>query len=335
MRPLQPLSAWFTLLSAACVAAPQWQGPLPTRNQHPAQLTVMQMAPAAARVLAAGASAARLDSAYSSLFLSGNSPGANWLMDGELLRTAATVRHGLGSGLEVAAELPFAHASGGFLDALLIDYHELFGFPDQNRDTTERDRFLVSARQNGNEVFGMEPHGVHLLDVPLWLTWQAVAPTEHGPGLALRTGLELPSGDDGRGYGNGELDYSLGAVLEWRAAGIGWYGHAQHTFAGSPASARQFGFDFADVTTLGLAAELPLTNGLHAFAQLAWENSTLRRLAVPAAERDQMLLWIGGRLRLDEQWAIEVAFGEDLIGKASPDFTAWLGVAWLPAAGGS
>ena len=98
-------------------------------------------------------------------------------------------------------------------------------------------------------------------------------------------------------------------MLEWRAAGIGWYGHAQHTFAGSTASARQFGFDFADVTTLGLAAELPLTNGLHAFAQLGWENSTLRRLAVPAADGDQMLLWIGGRLRLDEQWAIEVAFG--------------------------
>lgn len=335
MRTLRPLGCLIVLLPAACVATPRWQGPLPTRNQHPAQGTVMQMAPAAATVLTAGVSAARFDTAYSSLFLSGNAPGANWVMDGELLRTAASLRHGLGGGLELAAELPVAHASGGFLDSLLIDYHELFGFPDQNRDTTERDRFLVSAQQNGTEVYGMDPHGVHLLDVPLWLTWQAVAATADRPGFSLRSGIELPTGDDRRGYGNGELDFSVGAVGEWHAAGIGWYGHAQHTFAGSPAMARRAGFDFADVTALGLAAELPLTDALHAFAQLAWENSTLRRLAVPAAQRDQLLLWIGGRLAVDERWALEVAFGEDLIGKASPDFTAWIGVAWRPAAGGS
>lgn len=60
--------------------------------------------------------------------------------------------------------------------------------------------------------------------------------------------------------------------------------------------------------------------------QIEYETSTLRDLAVQAAERDQFLLWAGARWRAGERWAVEIGFGEDLQGKVSPDFTAWLGI---------
>ena len=78
---------------------------MPTRNQHPAQLTVMHMDPANATVLPAGATAFRTDLAYTSLWLSGNNAQSSWFMDGEVLRAALDARVGLGHGLQFGMQL--------------------------------------------------------------------------------------------------------------------------------------------------------------------------------------------------------------------------------------
>ncbi|MBL8755502.1 MAG: DUF3187 family protein [Planctomycetes bacterium] len=332
MRAHEVVASLLVGLGAGCVPAREHFGPMPVRNQHPAQLTVLHMAPAEAAVLPAGGIELRADAAYSSLFLLGSGNGKSWLMDGEYLRASTRARAGLGRDLELALELPFAHTSGGFLDGFLIDYHELFGFPDQNRDVNPQDDFAVEARRSGSTVWQVERDGFEWLDVPVVATWSALASRPNRPGLALRGGLELPTGDQDRGYGNGEVDASFGALADWRSDSVALFAHAQHTFAGTPAPARRQGLTFADVTSLGLAAELPLLEDVHAFAQVEWENSTLRNFGLPVSDRDQVVLWIGGRWQVDTNTGIEVGFGEDLLGKASPDFTAWLGFVWTPGA---
>ena len=316
--------------AAGCTAAPAGGGPMPVRNQHPAQLTVLHMAPAAAAVLPAGRIGARVDAAYSSLWLRGSGSGDTFTMDAEYLRVANRLRAGLGGGLELGLELPFAHTSGGFLDDFVIDYHSWFGFPDQARDSSPRDQFEVRATRDGNTVWSLDNSGAELLDVPVQLTLQVLERGPDHPGVALRSAVELPTGDDRRGYGNGELDVSFGVLADYQPGPVGWYAHLQHTFAGTPRNARRQNFAFADVTSLGLAVELPLLPELAAMVQVEWESSTLRELGLPAVARDQLLLWVGGRWQASRDWSVEVAFGEDLIGLVSPDFTAWLGVSWLP-----
>ena len=96
-------SIGFLLFSAAgCVSEPAFAGPLPVRNQHPAQLTVLHLPPATTRVQPAGELQVRTDAAYSSLWLLGQSATTNgtWRMDGEILRVATSLRAGLGSGLD-------------------------------------------------------------------------------------------------------------------------------------------------------------------------------------------------------------------------------------------
>jgi hypothetical protein len=321
---------WVTatgLAASACVANPHWCGPLPVRNQHPAQLTVMHLPPAGARVLPGGAVQARLDAAYSSLFLQGTDGTREWRMDGEYLRAGPSVRVGVGAGVELGAELPFAHTSGGFLDSFIIDYHDAFGLPDQNRDSTERDQFAIDATRDGATMWEVERDGFAVLDVPVHATLQVLEPRDGRFGAAVRAGVELPTGDDERGYGSGELEPSVGMVTELHAGGVAWYAHAQHTFAGTPAAARRAGLEFADVTSLGAGAELPLTTDLHALIQVEWETSTLRNFGLDTTDRDQLMLWVGGRYTADAL-GLEIAFGEDLIGLASPDFTAWLGLAY-------
>lgn len=330
------LAPWLLAAGAGCVATDRYDGPLAVRNQHPAQLTVLHLDPDDANVLPRGSSRWRTDFAYTSLWLIGdNGPQQRFQMDGELLRTALDARTGLGAGFEFGVQLPFLHSSGGFLDDFVIDYHELFGFPDQDRSAAPRDAYGIGAVANGRSVWSQQAAGLELLDVPLQLTWSLRPSGVDRFGVALRGGIELPTGDAGRGYGNGQLDAAAGALFDYHTPRFGWSGHVQHTFAGTPRTSRDADFRFADVTSIGSGLELPLVDGLVALVQAEWETSTLRRLDVPAAARDQMLLWVGGRLALAPDWSVEVAFGEDLIGKVSPDFTAWLSFAWQPGAAAS
>ena len=160
---------------------------MPVRNQHPAQLLVMHMPPAATRGLAAGEVQARADAAYSSLWLVGVAPGKQWRMDAEYLRVATGLRVGLGGGVDVAVELPMAHTSGGFLDDFLIDYHDFFGFPDQERDIAPRNAYDISLRQGGSSVWAADPAGAALLDVPVYASWR-LTPDRAPVGAAVRGG---------------------------------------------------------------------------------------------------------------------------------------------------
>ena len=121
-------------------------------------------------------------------------------------------------------------------------------------------------------------------------------------------------------------------LLEYAALGVGWYGHLQHTFTGTPDHTQARGLTFSDVTSAGLGAEIVLGPGVRALFQVEWETSTLRDLGLPVAARDQLLLWFGTRIAWHEDWDLEVGFGEDLQGLVSPDFSAWFGMTW--AAGG-
>lgn len=331
MRSLRTVGWVLLAAPAACVVDPAFDdpvlsGPMPTRNQHPAQLVVLHMAPASTEVPAAGRAVVRANAAYTSLYLLGQRDSTIWEMDGEYLRTATELRLGLGAGLQFGVEVAAAHTSGGFLDGFLIGYHDAFGLPDQGRDEYARDAYRVEASRGGQTVWQVESSNLSLLDLPLSLTWQLRPGGDGRLGLALRAGLELPTGDQSRGFGSGGVDAGLGALADYRIGGIAIYGHAQHTWTSTPEQARRNGLTFADVSSAGLACELPLFETLHALVQVEWETSTLRNLGPDEAGRSQLLAWFGGRWAPSPDWSVELALGEDLRGYASPDVTAWLGM---------
>ena len=314
----------------ACAHGVPYRGPVPTRNQHPAQLTVLQMDAASAGVLPAGEVSARLDAAYSSMFLGGTGSSNSFSMDGEILRTGLKTRVGLGRNLELGAELAFGHTTGGVLDGFLIGWHDALLLPDQDRDTAPRNRFRVEAFRQGQLAYELREESARLMDLPLSLTWNILPPEIDSFGLAVRGAVELPIGDEERGFGNGEIDYALGLLGEWRTSWAAFTGFAQHTFAGTPDLAEAAGLEFGDVSALGLGAEVPLGADVAALLQLQWETSALRNLDFDRVSREQLILWLGGRVRLGSDLYLEFAAGEDLIGFVSPDFSAWIGLAWLP-----
>lgn len=308
---------------------------MPVRNQHPVQLTVMRLDPVAATSLPRGDVSARASMAYTSLFLGGSTPTSAFTMDGEILRTSVGMRFGIGGRVDLGIDLPVLHTSGGFLDSFLIGYHDLFGFPDQGRNDVANNRFEVFAEKDGQRVYELREAAVEFGDVPLSGTWTIVPVRRHAdgsgsPGLAARFGLELPTGDEDAGFGNGEVDYAAGLCATWPLPIGALHAEAQHAVAGSPRMARNAGFSFSDVTAGSMAFEAQPSAGLGLLVQCSWETAALADLDLDRASRDAILLWMGARLRLEDDLFLEVGFGEDLAENIAPDFTAWLSMAWLP-----
>jgi len=235
--------------------------------------------------------------------------------------------------------VPVLHTTGGFLDSFLIDYHDAFGFPDQGRSSTARNRFEVFAETNGQRVYELRDEGVMLGDVPLETAIELVpvrraADGSGSPGLSARFGVELPVGDEAAGASNGQTDYAAGLCATWPLSFGAVHAEAQHAWAGSPAIARSQGFEFADVTAGSVTFEAQPLVDVGLLAQATWETATLERLDLDRASKDTVLLWLGARIRLEGNLFVEVSFGEDLSEYIAPDFTAWLSMAWLPTRSG-
>lgn len=336
--PVKSLPSVFTptlllVAAASCASHRDFAGPVPVRNQHPAQLGALHLDPIGADAPEEGEARLRVDAAYTSLWLvagQGNASAQRGIrLDGELLRVGYKARIGLTDRLELGAELPIAYAAGGWLDDFVIDYHDLFSFPDQGRSTAARDRFQVDATRGGQTVYSMKPGAVELLDLPLSLVWH-VAPVdrEHPFGLAVRGGLEVPLGDTHRGYGNGRLDAALGLVGEARLGAVSLTAFAQHAFVGTPLRARAAGVGYGDVDAIGLGVEALLGDGVSALVQGELESSVLGNVDLRQASHAQGTVFVGARFSLGGTTALELGVVEDVTRRTSPDFTGYAAIAF-------
>ncbi|MBL8862508.1 MAG: DUF3187 family protein [Planctomycetes bacterium] len=329
------LFAELCLLAGACSAPgegtpratlPERRGPLPERVNAPLSQTFLALRPRAAATAAPGGFELRVQSAYSSIFEVGSGSAGAVSFDGELWRTAALLRTGLGARTDIEIELPFVYASSGFLDVFIETWHAILGLPDQGRDTRPRFEYDMRVTASGTEAYALEDDRFGLADVPLVLTQRVVDETASAPAIFLQAAVEFPTGSDERGFGNGELDWGLGAGLEksfgdWiLGGGLAWVAR------GDPA-----GFE---------AAGLEVRDGLSARADLEWRwverSSLLLGLRYEKAISDSLGIEELGAdvLELDLGLVLDGAggtrwlagFSEDVIAASGPDFTVFVGL---------
>jgi hypothetical protein len=320
------VAACGALSLAGCVTPTGFGGPLPVRNQHPAQLVVLRLEPTSAQTLPAGATRVDLSLGYSSLFLRGESATDTFVMDGELLRTALGARVGLTDTLQFDFAIPTLHTTGGFLDHAVQQWHELLDTPESGRDLVPDGAYQIGATRNGQTVFSMRETSLALMDIPLGLTWQLIEPSENYPAaLAVRGAVELPTGNAKDGMGNGGFDFALGVVGEVWMGSIALSAHAEYTLTHTPNQARAVGVDYADVGSGGVGLEIALAADTAFLLQLEVDQSVLRNLNDVNTDGTHVMLWLGLRSRLSEDLSMEFSFGEDMTHEVSPDFTVFLG----------
>ncbi len=307
--------------------------PFDARNQHPVQLTGGQLAPRAARAVSPGAAELLVKVDWTNLWLRHGAGVDRLETDGELVRLAPRLRVGLGADLDLAVELPIMHAAGGVLDRLIELWHDLGGFVDGHRELFPRNRFKVSFERRQPDAslvsaYQMQARPISLGDLPVELGW---FPIDDGPWRAgLRAGVELPTGDEAAGLGNGKFDAMLGAAASWHEGPLAIFGWGGWSWVGTAARAQRAGMDYIDVASGGIGGEVAVGQHVSALVQVNWEHSLLERLDDTHANRSQGFLWAGARIRLANGAHVEIALGEDVIRGLSPDVTfhAALRLSW-------
>ena len=164
----------------------------------------------------------------------------NFVVDGELVRTAFAVRRGVGRKVQLELMVPFLNYSGGFLDSTIEGFHDTFGFDEAGRKGVPRDTFLALVNSRSGSLEITDDPGLVLGDVVVGAKVQIREPNgTRRYHLALDSMVKLPTGDESdltssesfdfgtqliatRYYEQACVHASVGvlALGEWEALGI-------------------------------------------------------------------------------------------------------------------
>lgn len=325
-----PLGAQEGLPAGAGDDGPEpLRGPVPIRVQNPLFLMFYRMTPAPTGVPALGRGEIVLHSDYTSYFRVDERPiGSVAALDGELWRNAVRARIGLGRQVAVSIEIPTLYGGGGFLDSFIENYHDTFNFDQEGRDENEDDQFRFFLVNDGHLAYQLVEHEVGLGDISFTFDWRLRPETEHAPAVSLRGGLELPTGDEKRGFGNGRTDGGLGVGLEKTLGQYRLYSNVAYQFQGRPEMFSAAEVRIRDNWSADLALERPFGRHLSGLVQFGWEQSPMLGTALQAIDDNAttgilgLAWWPGGH------WRLDFMFLEDLDGESAQDFTMSLAVAW-------
>jgi hypothetical protein len=244
------------------------------------------------------------------------------LLDGETTRLTLGGQYGFTQRLELGIEIPYISHSGGFLDGFIINYHNLFGFPQGGREQAPRNRLLYHYSRDGSEKLKIDDSGGGLGDVSLLAGLQLYHDGQINPrAVALRASLKIPSGDSAMLYGSGSTDVSLliaasddyplplGHGTVFGSAGLMVMTQGKilpeqqrdHVFFG------RIGMGWNPLEWLAFKVQMDAHSPF-------FKDSILAPLSANAAQ-----LLIGGTLALGGQTTLDIAVSEDIAVQTSPD----------------
>lgn len=303
------------------LAASAQAEPLLTRNQHPLVTLYGLPMPLAARLPGPGSGRLGATLNWSNIATTDSTDQASYTLDGEVFEVRVRGEHSLGERLAVQGELAWRQTSGGSLDSLLENWHDLFGLPNGSRDRLPEDALLIEYRSGESTLLRVDDESSGLADLPLSLGCQLAA-TERGA-VATWLTIKLPTGKAEDLTGSGAVDVALSLAGERQLSGR-WqlFGQANVAWLGNGDVLADLQQDFAGSLLAGTTWKA--WRGLELTAQL--EANTAVMDTGTDLDGDAVVLTLGGRYRTDAGWAFDFGFSEDLQVDASPDFVFLLGL---------
>jgi hypothetical protein len=207
----------FAAVLAFAAGALADDAPLRIRNLAPASGIYGEPVALGGEVLSQGYELT-FDTALANNFTSDASHGTLAFFDGETTYLTYGFRQAIADRWEWGVELPYVIQHGGYLDPLIDDFHDAFGFDDNGRHAAKHNQidYFVS---DGNKIyvdFQNERSGWG--DVRVSGGYQLLV--EPGRALAVRALVKLPTGDVDELTGSGGtdaaawLDYTDRELLE-------------------------------------------------------------------------------------------------------------------------
>lgn len=323
------LCAWL----ASCAAfaptddpRPVTRGPLPTRVMLPQALAFPEPRPRRVAPQPAGSLGAAAVLSYTSIYEYARVGPDAVELDAEVAHLGLLARYGVTGETDVEVEVATSFATSGFLDSIVDEYHALFGFPDGDRDRRPRDEYALRLGLDGVTAWEREEDELELMDVPIHVTHTLRRPVGGQVGVALRAGLELPTGDEDVGTGSGGVDCDLGVLLEQERGRWVLSGGADLVLVDTPESYRAAGVDVEDLWLLTCGAEYRWNDRTSVVSGLRYRSLFTDDFTIKEADKPILDLALGVvRDAGPGRWF--AAFHEDLFADSGPDIVLTFGYA--------
>lgn len=294
--------------------AASFQGPLSARNGFP--LAAILDAPYLERAVHEDSLSIGL--AHSSVDLLESDAGLDFRIDLEATELAVRYRKTVHGFCEFGIDVPFHSFNGGFLDRSIVRFHEAFGL-ESGKNTDPPGRFLFEVDKDGAPVVRGERGGIGVGDIRASVKKSLFRGKTFA--AALAADLEFPTGDAGKGYGNGRLDRRVALLAE---------GSFGERFQAVVNIGKVFPGDLHGLTTLrfddyrygGVSLEAALSPRSSLVAQIFVQDTPLPRegLVFPILLEDPMLVTAGYHYRTGG-YGFEISLTENLRPSFSPDLT--------------
>ncbi len=314
-------------LIAVLPGSPPAADPLYAKNLSPVAGLLGFPVMREAHTLAAGEIRSGITGSIANNYTSDQSSNKSVNFDVETRRVAWVGKLGLGAGFDIEAEVPWLRHEGGDLDALIEDWHSLFGLPDGNRDDVPRD--LVDVHYAGPDAaFGLAETASGLGDVSLALAREVWSGEQAA--ISARLGAKFGTGDEDQLLGSGSNDYyvALNASGDHRGdAAIRWHGQLGYLHAGDfdPLGESQE----HDLWFAALSMDWRVMQALHLLLQVD-SHAGVADSALTQLGDSSVQLTVGGRWDFARKWAAEFSFSEDIAVNTAPDFVVQLGIWYRP-----
>jgi hypothetical protein len=324
----------LSLLAGGCALVPdrtdtplaRVRGPIPARVQQPIKLGTLAFRPRRAATQPRGHASVGIESAYSNIFQNGTGVGGqSVLLDGETWTNTLIASYGLSERADLELDLGVLYATNGFLDTLIEDYHNWFGFPQGGRDERARDAYAMRVDIGGQTIYTLEPYTLELLDTPLVFTERLVDEQGNTPAVALRAGVDIPTGSEARGAGNGGWDWGVGVLAEKSEGRWTFTGALDWVDAKRPSSFVGSGVDVYDGFDVQLGIEYRWNDRLSLLTGLVLTPPVTRDFTIKELDREILGLDIGAAWDTGPNSEMHIGFEEDLLSASGPDITFFAG----------
>jgi hypothetical protein len=249
-------------------------------------------------------------------------------LDGETLRVALELRYGLAADWDLQLEVPWLDQSGGQLDGLIDNWHDLWGMPDGGRSKVPRD--LLDYRYASPSVPGflLEDDGSGPGDVSLALNFAFFRDEEAVASVAL--GYKWGVGDEDKFLGSGADD----VFVALRFSGdhrsdlpLRWHGQAGYLRAGDSDLLEDI--QRQDLWFAGLALDWMVAERWSLLVQLDG-NAAPTKSDITALGDDAATLTGGVRWRFAPAWSADATVVEDIVVETAADVTFQLSLRYQP-----
>lgn len=342
VKPFRPVSAAalrapsavLALALAAGCAAPAdngveprqvTRGPLPTRIVLPQALVFPEPRPRSVMVQTPGTLSGAAVLSYASIYEFARVPPDTVHLDAEVAHLGLIARYGLTSRTDIEVELPVSFATSGFLDSLVDTFHDLFQLPGGDRGSRGRDLYELSIAYDDQVVWERQEDELELMDVPIHLTRVLRRPAGGLTGVALRFGVELPTGDEARGTGSGGTDWDVGVLLERTSGRWTWTGGVDYVGIDVPSAYRAAGVAPNDLWLATLGLEYRLSDRSSCVAGLRYRSPFTDDFDIKEIDLAVLDVSFGYVRDIGARGNWFAALHEDAIAESGPDVTLSLG----------